>query len=167
MIKKKLIILLITLMIPNNVFSAGSDDSSETSNSKLDKMQKYRTALGFIKKAKKFETKDKIEKAKKSYQKAYDRLIIANNDVPNNPDILNYLGFTSRKLGKFENAEIYYLLGLEIDPKHFGINEYLGELYVNTKRLDKAKERLNVLKDCNCKEYAQLKEAIEQGSSRY
>ena len=54
MIKKKLIILLITLIIPNNVFSAGSDDSSETSNSKLDKMQKYRTALGFIKKAKKY-----------------------------------------------------------------------------------------------------------------
>ena len=37
-------------------------------------------------------------------------------------------------------------MGLEIDPKHVGINEYLGELYVITNRMNLANERLEVLK---------------------
>ena len=58
-------------------------------------------------------------------------------------------------------AEIYYLEGLNIDPNHNGINEYLGELYVQTNRMDLAKERLAVLKNCNCEEFQELKEIIE------
>ena len=55
----------------------------------------------------------------------------------------------------------YYLLGLQVDPMHVGINEYLGELYVVTNRIDLAKERLLVLKNCKCEEYVELKEVIE------
>ena len=72
-------------------------------------------------------------------------MIKSNEKKPNQADTLNYLGFTTRKLGDYENGEKYYLLGLEIDPNHVGINEYLGELYVVTNRIDLAKERLNVL----------------------
>ena len=50
---------------------------------------------------------------------------------------------------------------MEIDPKHVGINEYLGELYVVTNRIDLAKGRLKVLESCNCEEYDELKEIIE------
>ena len=71
------------------------------------------------------------------------------------------MGFTTRKLGDFENGEKYYLQGLSIQPNHKGINEYLGELYVATNRIDLAKERLEVLKSCNCEEYKELKEIIE------
>ena len=70
-------------------------------------------------------------------------------------------GFTTRKLGDFENGEKFYLQGLKIDPKHIGINEYLGELYVATNRHNLAVERLEVLKDCNCKEYNELKQVID------
>ena len=52
-------------------------------------------------------------------------------------------------------------LGLEINPKHVGINEYLGELYVATNRIDLAKERLKILESCNCEEYTELKEVID------
>jgi hypothetical protein len=52
-------------------------------------------------------------------------------------------------------------LGLEINPNHVGINEYLGELYVATNRLDLAKERLKILESCSCEEYTELKEIIE------
>ena len=76
-------------------------------------------------------------------------------------DTLNYLGFTTRKLGDYEKGEAFYLQGLKIEPNHNGINEYLGELYVATNRMDLAKERLNILKSCDCKEYKQLKEIIE------
>ena len=52
--------------------------------------------------------------------------------------------------------------GLAIDPKHNGINEYLGELYIQTNRIELAKERLEVLKNCSCEEYSELKELIEK-----
>ena len=84
-----------------------------------------------------------------------------NKEFPADPNTLNYLGFAHRKIGDYENAEIYYSMGLELDPKHVGINEYMGELFVVTNRLDEAKERLAVLKDCNCKEYDELKLVIE------
>ena len=71
------------------------------------------------------------------------------------------MGFTTRKLGDYEKGEKYYLLGLKIEPNHKGINEYLGELYVVTQRIDLAKERLAVLKSCDCEEYDELKEIIE------
>ena len=72
------------------------------------------------------------------------------------------MGYSLRKTGKFKKAEIYYLKGLELDAGHLGINEYLGELYVQTKRIDLAKERLAVLYGCDCEEYDELKELIQK-----
>ena len=77
------------------------------------------------------------------------------------------MGFTLRKLGNFEEAEKYYLQGLNIKPDHYGINEYLGELYIKTNRIELAKERLEVLENCNCEEYNELKEVIENNYSNY
>ena len=103
-----------------------------------------------------------LEKANKLYSKALIKFKDAYKTDRKNPDILNYLGFTLRKTGKLKEAEKYYLAGLKIKPDHNGINEYLGELYVNTNRMDLAKERLAVLKNCNCEEYSELKEIIEK-----
>ena len=121
----------------------------------------YEKGETLIKRAKKLEKKGKIEKANKRYEKALEYLIKSNKEKPNQPDTLNYLGFVTRKLGDYEKGEEYYLLGLQIDPEHKGINEYLGELYFVTERIDLAKERLSVLKNCNCEEYKELKEIIE------
>ena len=71
------------------------------------------------------------------------------------------MGYTSRKSGNFEQAEKFYLQGLSLKPDHNGINEYLGELYVQTNRIDKAKERLEVLKRCKCDEYKELELIIK------
>ena len=154
MIKKIFVILILTLFTTNS-FSAGSESTSSKVKSNYDK------AVESIKFAKKYESKGKLEKAKKRYAKAQKLLLKSNSEKPNKPDTLNYLGFTTRKLGDYENGEKYYLQGLEIEPNHVGINEYLGELYVVTNRLDLAKERLKILENCNCKEYTQLKEVIE------
>ena len=155
MIKRLLVIMFITLFTTNS-FSAGSDSSS---SSKV--KSNYDKAVEAIKFAKKYEEKGKLEKAKKRYAKAQKLLLKSNKEKPNKADTLNYLGFTTRKLGDYENGEKYYLLGLDIKPDHIGINEYLGELYVATNRLDLAKERLKILESCNCKEYKQLKDIIE------
>ena len=154
MIKKIFVILILTLFTTNS-FSAGSDSTSSKVKSNYDK------AVESIKFAKKYESKGKLEKAKKRYAKAQKLLLKSNSEKPNKADTLNYLGFTTRKLGDFENGEKYYLQGLEIEPNHIGINEYLGELYVATNRLNLAKERLKILENCNCQEYTQVKEVIE------
>ena len=122
----------------------------------------YKAAKKLVIKAKKLEKKDKLEKALKLYSKAYDKLLKAYDKDKKNPDILNYLGFTLRKAGNFEEAEKFYLAGLEIKPDHKGINEYLGELYVKTNRIELAKERLEVLKGCKCEEFEELKELIDK-----
>ena len=152
---KNLLVILFVLLFTTHSFSAGSDP--KPAKVKTD----YSKAEDSIKFAKKFEEKGKLEKAKKRYEKAQKLLLKSNKEKPNQPDTLNYLGFTTRKLGDYENGEKYYLMGLEIDPNHKGINEYLGELYVTTNRLALAKERLKVLESCNCEEYAELKDIID------
>ena len=153
LLMKKILILLFVLSLNNQAFAAGGDSSSDSSNPQKE-------AQNLVKRGKKLESKGKNEKALKLYDKAYKKLLEANKLDSKNPDILNYLGFTLRKAGKYEQAEKYYLQGLEIKPDHNGINEYLGELYVRTQRMDLAKERLAVLKNCNCEEYKELEEVI-------
>ena len=157
--KKNLLLTFIfyfTLIISS--YGAGSSGSSDRSSIES---SNYKKGVSLIKKGKKLEKKGKIEKAKKRFDKALEYLIIANDKNPDQPDILNYLGFAFRKTGDFIMAEVYYLQGLQIDPNHIGINEYLVELYIETNRIDLAKERLSVLKNCNCEEYKELKEIIE------
>ncbi len=153
---KKIILLIVILNLANvnSVFSAAGDGTSNSGSY-------YKSAASLIKSAKKYEKKGKIEKAKKRYSKALKYLKKSNKQKPNEPDTLNYLGYALRKLGNFEEAEKYYLEGLKINPKHNGINEYLGELYIQTNRINLAKERLEVLKNCNCEEYEELKELIK------
>ena len=160
MMYKKFLSVLLFVLITSQAFSAGSSGGSSGGGEEKPITQ-YQVAEKMIKKAKKFEKKNKIEKAQKHYKKAIGHLLKYNKKFPSDPDTLNYLGFAHRKVGDYENAEIYYSMGLALDPKHVGINEYMGELFVVTNRLDKAKERLAVLKDCNCKEYKELKLVIE------
>ena len=164
MTKKYLIVIFLSFFIGNLVHAAGSGGDED---SKKIKLSNYKKANSMIKQAKKLEKKNKIEKAKKKYKKAIDYLVLANKEKANQPDILNYLGFAHRKIGDFENAEVYYKLGLSIDPEHIGINEYLGELYVQTGRIDEAKKRLKVLENCKCKEFEELKSVISTGNSKY
>ena len=151
---KKIIFIIILLLLTNTSFGAGTGGDSKDGL--------YKEAKKLVLRAKKFEKKDKLEKALKLYSKAYDKLLKAYDKDKKNPDILNYLGFTLRKAGNFEEAEKFYLAGLEIKADHKGINEYLGELYIKTNRIELAKERLEVLKDCKCEEFEELKELIEQ-----
>lgn len=58
------------------------------------------------------------------------------------PDVLNYMGFVSRKMGHFNDAFAYYGQALAIDPNHLGANEYLGELYVQLGMFDRARAQL-------------------------
>ena len=139
----------------STLFAAGGDGGGSSDASLYDE------AVKLVKRAGKLERKDKLDKAKKLYSQAFTKLEKAHKKNKKDPDILNYMGFTSRKVGNFEVAEKFYLQGLSIKPNHNGINEYLGELYVQTNRIDKANERLAILKNCNCDEYKELELIIK------
>ncbi len=167
--KKILILITLSFFFSNISFAAGGSGGGESGGSggssggsggegKI--LSSYDKAVKLINSAKKYEKKNKLKKAEKKYEKAQKLLIKSNKKKPNKADTLNYLGFTTRKLGDFENGEKYYLEGLALEPNHIGINEYLGELYVVTNRIDLAKERLKVLSNCGCEEYNELKEII-------
>ena len=152
---KNLIVLIITVLMSSTLFAAGGDGGGSSDASLYDE------AVKLVKRAGNLERKEKLDKAKKLYSQAFTKLEKAYKKDTNNPDILNYMGFTSRKIGNFDVAEKFYLQGLNIKPNHNGINEYLGELYVQTNRIDKANERLAVLKNCNCDEYNELQLIIK------
>jgi predicted Zn-dependent protease len=99
-----------------------------------------------------------------AYDQALPKLQTLDQQSPNNPDVLNLMGFTYRKTGHTDQALDYYNRALNLEPKHLGANEYLGELYLELKQPDKAKERLAVLKAAcgDCEEYQDLKTKIDQ-----
>ena len=152
---KRIVYIILISLMSQYAYSAGSDSSDDS------KSNYYDDAKKLVKKAGKLEKKEKIDKAKKLYSQAFKKLEKAYSSEKKNPDILNYMGYTSRKIGNFDQAEKFYLTGLSIKPDHNGINEYLGELYVQTNRIDKANERLDVLKNCNCEEYKELELIIK------
>jgi len=111
------------------------------------------------------------------YKRGYDEVSNGNNQLaikyllkaaktsPDNPDVYNLLGFSHRKLDKVEEAFKYYNRALKLNPRHQRANEYIGELYLRTKNLNKAEEHLEVLDDVcffGCDEYDDLKNAIEK-----
>ena len=158
---KNIFVLVLSLFLSTTLMAAGGDSGGDSPKASL-----YDDAVKLVKRAGKLEKKEKLDKAQKLYSQAFTKLEKALKKDKKNPDILNYMGFTSRKVGNFEIAEKFYLQGLNINPNHNGINEYLGELYVQTNRIDKANERLKVLKSCNCKEYGELELIIKTRGSK-
>jgi Flp pilus assembly protein TadD len=83
-------------------------------------------------------------------------------------DVYNLLGFTLRKTGDFKTSLTYYTKALELQPEHKAAREYLGELYIETGNIEKAKEQLAVLaKLCpgGCEEREDLQKAISAKSA--
>ncbi len=83
-------------------------------------------------------------------------------------DVYNLLGFTLRKTGDFKTSLTYYTKALELQPDHKAAREYLGELYVETGDLEKAKQQLAILdKLCpgGCEEREDLQKAISAKSA--
>lgn len=76
------------------------------------------------------------------FAEGLDALSRAQAAVGPHPDVLNYMGFASRKLGRTDDALAYYQEALALDPNHLGANEYLGELYIQMGELGLARRQL-------------------------
>ena len=154
--------ILISLSLEKS-YSAEKDGAFDGKGGREDlsflnvKNSNYKKGIYAIKRASKFEKKNKLKKANKYFEKALKYFVSAHKEYPDNIDILNYLGFTYYKVGDLTMSEIYYQEGLVIDPKNNFTNQKLGEIYFNTKRVNLANERLKFLSSCDCQEYLDLK----------
>ena len=82
-----------------------------------------------------------------------------------NADIQNYLGYAYRHSGQLELAFKHYRRALELNPRHRGAHEYVGEAYLIVNNLAKAEEHLAALeKICliPCEEYEDLRKAVAE-----
>lgn len=91
---------------------------------------------------------------------------------PQNADAHNLYAYSMRK-GPNPQMDLvfrHYNEALRIDPKHRAAHEYLGEAYLMTGNLPKAKEHLAVLdKLCmlSCVEYTALKKEVALFESQH
>ncbi|MCB1896733.1 MAG: tetratricopeptide repeat protein [Zoogloeaceae bacterium] len=98
-----------------------------------------------------------------AYQRAIGLLETHTRRNPTDADGWNWLGFARRKAGALDAAFIAYRRALQLDPKHRGAHEYLGEAYLQAGDLASAEKHLAILDQLcwlPCEQYSDLKAAI-------
>ena len=155
----KTLLSIIFILTSSFAYSAGTDSGSSSSSSAstntLDVNIEFNRAKKLI--------------YKKNYAKGLKILKDIENETPfgySKADLYNYLGFASRKQKDpdYINAEKYYLKALSLEPDHIGALEYLGELYYETDRADKARsllEKLGKVVGQDSAEYKELSELLD------
>jgi tetratricopeptide (TPR) repeat protein len=82
-----------------------------------------------------------------------------------NPEIANYIGYASRKLGRYEDSKSWYEKALAADPNHVRTWSYYGMWHAEQGNMIKANEYLEKVRlicgDTACEEYVKLKGVIE------
>ena len=102
----------------------------------------------------------------KNWKLALAELNVAVNDEPKNADVHNLLGYSYRKQAQpnLPKAFEHYKTALQLDPKHKGAHEYIGEAYLMDKKPAEAEKHLATLeKLCGnktCEEYADLAKSL-------
>jgi len=101
----------------------------------------------------------------KDWPQVIARMRIVTQRNPKNADAWNELGHAYRLTGDMDNSFKHYEQALQIDPRHKGAHEYLGEAYLQVGKLDLAEQELKTLSrlcPITCEEYRDLKGEIER-----
>ena len=88
---------------------------------------------------------------------------------PDSADLHNYLGFSYRNLKQMDLAFRHYRRSLELNPRHRGAHEYIGEAYLMVNDLPSAEKHLALLRSIcllQCEELADLEKAVKQYRAR-
>ena len=98
------------------------------------------------------------------WERAASHLERAAKSDPRNADVFNLLAYSYRHLGRLDDAFAYYGRALDLDPRHLGAHEYIGEAYLLVGDLAKAEEHLAALTEicASCEETEELAEAIDK-----
>src|ERR687897_565847 len=102
----------------------------------------------------------------KDFNAAVGHLTKAVQELPNDADAHNMLGYSYRKTGNFDKSMEHYQRALKLDANHRSAHEYLGELYLDLNQMGNAEKQLAALKKAcpllgRCEEYDDLKQAID------
>jgi tetratricopeptide (TPR) repeat protein len=82
-----------------------------------------------------------------------------------NADVQNLLGYSQRNAGNYDAAFKHYEEAIKLNPKHRNAHEYLGEAYLMTNNLEKAKDQFRDLESLcprGCEQLDMLKGKIEE-----
>jgi Flp pilus assembly protein TadD len=99
----------------------------------------------------------------KNWSEAVAQLTKAEVRNPDSADLHNFLGYSYRNLKQFEPAFRHYQRAIEIDPRHRGAHEYIGEAYLMTGDLAGAEKHLKALREIcllPCEELTDLEKAV-------
>jgi Flp pilus assembly protein TadD len=89
----------------------------------------------------------------------------AEKRYPDHADLQNILGFSYRNLKQYDLAFKHYKRAIELDPRHRGAHEYMGEAYLMTGDLASAEKHLAALREIcllPCEELEDLERAIAE-----
>ncbi len=99
----------------------------------------------------------------KRWEEAIEHLGKAAVRDPDNPDLQNWIGYSNRKLAKYDLAFKHYKRAIELDPRHRGAHEYIGETYLLVGDVASAEKHLAALREIcllPCEERDDLERAI-------
>ena len=100
---------------------------------------------------------------KKDWEEAARLFKLSERRNPDSADLQNYLGYAYRNQKKFDLAFRHYERAIELDPRHRGAHEYIGEAYLMTGNLAGAEKHLAALKEIcllPCEELKDLERAV-------
>jgi Flp pilus assembly protein TadD len=100
----------------------------------------------------------------KNWTEAVARFNVAARRDPDNADLQNYLGYSYRHLKQYDLAFTYYKRAIELNPRHRGAHEYIGEAYLMVGDLPSAQKHLKALREIcllPCEELEDLEKAIK------
>ena len=96
------------------------------------------------------------------YTAAIDKLKSLGHD--DNPEVANLIGYSSRKLGRYDDSKLWYERALAADPAHARTWSYYGMWHAEQGNVLKARDflaKVESLCGTKCREYTELKGVIE------
>ena len=106
---------------------------------------------------------------KKNWGEAVKRFHQARLRDPDSADLHNYLGFSYRNLKQMDLALQHYKRSIELNPRHRGAHEYIGEAYLMLNDLPNAEKHLAALRGIcllPCEELTDLEKAVTEYRAR-
>ena len=102
------------------------------------------------------------------YAKSTEVLERLSDELPDNADVFNMLGYVYRQQDQLDKSMSAYERALSLNPEHRGALEYQGELFIKLGRNEEARANLEKLKKLcpiGCEELDDLSDALAGSAS--